>query len=292
MAKRLILLSAISLLSFLFGCINYEQELFLNADGSGTAEIHYWFAPQTYPPESNNPPPPSTEEEVRLTYEKGGMKVFNLKIYSEMKKISSDEGNEKGEHSNLADGEREKKYGISPEESRIIEQEVDKEETEWKHVRFSLGFNNVSSLAQVGLLDLADVESSTWQETPQGYTFTEKISPNQDYSADDKENYSVSFTVNMPGKVTSASEPGVISGNKVTWSWNLKKFSMLGYNFAITCTCDKPAPENIAESHIASWGIWFWVAIGGAVLALIIVVLILLIVVVRRRKRESPKGDK
>lgn len=294
MAKRLILLSAISLFSLLFGCINYEQTLNLNEDGSGVAEIHYWYQPDSYPPEATNPPPPSTETEVKNTYEKGGMKVYDLKIFDQVEDVSP-EGVESEGYGEIADGDREKKYDLTPDEREKIEQEMESGDGAWKHVRFSLSFDDINSLPLAGLVDLADVESCTWQETDEGYTFTEKVSPNKDYGSDEMENFNVSFTVSMPGAVVSASEPGVISGNQVTWKWNLKKFSTVGYNFTMTCTCEKPISEEkegggIGEFFADGLGLWLWVAIGG-VIAVIVVVIIIIFVLRRKKKRGKIPQD-
>jgi len=244
MARRTaILLSLVALGLLLFGCVNYEQTVKMEPTGAGEAEIYYWFQPGSF---SMDPTaaPPSTEADIKSVYEQGGMKVSNIKVESKTEKDAED----------------------NP--------------VEWTHVSFALGFDSVSSLALVGLGDLGEVTDVKWEETPDGYTFTEEIIPSPDFADQlGMTEYHVTFAVNMPGKILSASDPGKIDGSKVTWSWDLDSYSKLGAEFTLTCTSAKAGAEVAG-----GMGVWLWVIIGIVVVIIIIVIIIIVAVAGKKKK--------
>ncbi len=96
MSKKLVyLFIALALLSFA-SCINYDNEITLNNDGSGKVHIHYWMAESMYnmmkgqPPKEGEAPKadPFSEEEVIKTYQGEGLTVVpkSFKTYKDEEK--------------------------------------------------------------------------------------------------------------------------------------------------------------------------------------------------------------
>jgi len=77
--KKLLLLtlSSLSILLLLASCINYEQETTFNADGSGTAKIHYWMQTGA---DTGEIKAPVDQKEIEKYNEKKGIKVSDIKI--------------------------------------------------------------------------------------------------------------------------------------------------------------------------------------------------------------------
>ena len=94
MGKKLAyLFIALALLSFA-SCINYDNEITLNNDGSGKIHIHYWMAESMYnmmkgaPPKEGEEPKadPFAEEEVVKSYQGEGLSVSNFKTEPDTEK--------------------------------------------------------------------------------------------------------------------------------------------------------------------------------------------------------------
>jgi hypothetical protein len=237
--RIVLLISLLALGLFLFGCINYEQTLKLQGTGGGVANIHYWYVTATFSPDSGLTPPASTEADVKKEYEKGGVKIANFKT-----------------------------------ETKKDKDPTSGEQVEWTHVYFDVNFDNASQFAQT---TLGDAKECKWEDTKEGYVFTEKITPNTQMSG--QTSYHVTYSVVMPGKVKTASDPGKIDGSKATWTWDLDSYSKLGTEFTMTCTSEKAAPVG------GGMGIWLWVIIGVVVIVIIIVIII---IVVMAGKKKAP----
>ncbi len=78
--KKIILISISSLFVVLLAlsCINYEQEVTLNPDGSGVAKIHYWMQTGS---DTGDIKAPVKEEDIKEEYGKvEGVKVSEIKV--------------------------------------------------------------------------------------------------------------------------------------------------------------------------------------------------------------------
>jgi len=77
--KKLLLLSLSSLFILLLfvSCINYEQETTFNANGSGSAKIHYWMQTGA---DTGDIKAPVDQKEIEKYNEKKGIKVSDVKI--------------------------------------------------------------------------------------------------------------------------------------------------------------------------------------------------------------------
>jgi hypothetical protein len=78
MRKLKILSGLIVAVVLVAGCINYDQNLILNEDGSGTIEVHYTSDDPTG--EMGAPRLSFTEKEIEAEYLSPGIKVRNVKV--------------------------------------------------------------------------------------------------------------------------------------------------------------------------------------------------------------------
>ncbi len=80
MRKTYLLLSVLAVSILLVaGCINYNQEMTLEADNSGTVKINYTNAGQG---QEGVPDLPFTEEEILASYEGADVEVYDIEIVS------------------------------------------------------------------------------------------------------------------------------------------------------------------------------------------------------------------
>jgi len=143
--KKIVVFSLLLLLPLLAGCVNYKQTLKMNEDGSGEAYIHYWFMPESFKDSPENAPP-TTEQEIRDKYEKGGVKIENVRTVSRKEK------------------------------------DADGETAVWTHVYFTVLFDQLSQFAQTGI---GDVIEGKWSEEDSEYTFKMDIVPSMGVTAMD-----------------------------------------------------------------------------------------------------------
>ncbi|MBM4175229.1 MAG: hypothetical protein FJ213_03505 [Ignavibacteria bacterium] len=69
-------------LLFISSCINYEQTTWLNSDGSGSMEVHYWTDVSSFfLSDSNEEQLSFKEEQIRKNFSAAGIEVNEIKIW-------------------------------------------------------------------------------------------------------------------------------------------------------------------------------------------------------------------
>ena len=214
MSKKLVyLFIALALLSFA-SCINYDNEITLNNDGSGKIHIHYWMAESMYnmmkgqPPKEGEAPKadPFSEEEVAKSYQGEGLKVSGFKTFK------------------------------------------DEEKEPNRHVELDVSFTNIANLSnckefekwvfQFEAKDTIVFSAVLPPEPKPDKEMTEEEKKSAKSASDMLAGYSYTMTIKFPGKVLESS--GTIDTEdptKVKWTTTMSAKNDEGMN--LTATVEK-----------------------------------------------------
>jgi hypothetical protein len=169
------------------GCINYDQELIINEDGSGSVVVHYTSDDPTG--EMGAPILSFTEEEIETEYAGSGVRVRNINV------VVPNEGEE---------GSSEAKYYLDFEDIEDLN-----------------GYGVFAAKDYTGTKD-AITQIFTLGEAGGTTTFTQTCTINMDVEDPSAlTDYAFTYSLTCPDAVTMTNGNVNLDGRTVTWSYTL-----------------------------------------------------------------------
>jgi hypothetical protein len=225
---------------FLTGCVDYEETITLNADGSGTITVHFSYSED-------------------LVVEKLGEEEFFFSLDKE--EIESELGAQNVRVDKIDKYmEEELHHSIVTLSFVDINLIPDK----WAFEDRGFGFRDEGGTLLFYSLLARGKDQAVVVEDDDGATHPEKeltgFAGEMLFS-----DYTFKTTVTLPGKVIEASEGGVIENNTVSWVYPLNSMINNDVDVEVSARVEKPTSHSV----------WKWAVIGLAVIAGILTVSLL-----------------